>query len=291
MEAASVRIPRQPGGEPAAAARASGLERLGSGLIGPVRSLVEGIGDFAVFAARAFGGLRGLNQYSGEAIRQAGVIIIGSCAVIWFMEFLIGTMCATEGTYPFRSYGATTYASMMNDYCGLREMTPYMIGYIVSAKIGCGLVAEIGSMRINEEIDAMESMGIDPMRFLVGTRLAAAMLTLPLIYLVGLTLSYLGGFLVIVLQVGEVSQASFEMVLWSFQDPLDTVYALIKIMSFGIIIVLVGMYFGWRARGGPVGVGTATARSMMVNLVAVHFVSMLLTAQFWGFGPRAPIGG
>jgi phospholipid/cholesterol/gamma-HCH transport system permease protein len=290
MEAASVRTRHYPGASGSGGPKSS-LGLLADGLISPVRALVEGIGDFASFTVRSFAGLRGLNQYAGEALRQGALIIVGSCLVIWLMEFLIGTMCATEGTYPFRSYGATTYASMMNDYCGLREMTPYMIGYIVSAKIGCGLVAEIGSMRINEEIDAMESLGIDPFRYLIGTRLAAAMVTLPLIYAVGLTLSYFGGFLVICLQVREVSQASFQTILWSFQDPVDTLYAMIKIMIFAIIIVTVGMYFGWRARGGPVGVGTATARSMMVNLVAVHFVSMILTAQFWGPDPRAPVGG
>jgi phospholipid/cholesterol/gamma-HCH transport system permease protein len=211
--------------------------------------------------------------------------------VIILMEFVIGLECGTEANYVLRGYGATVYSGVFTAFCSQREMTPMMFGYIVSAKIGTGLVAQIGSMRITEEIDAMESLGISPMRYLVATRLVAMWLVVPMIYFVGLAATIFGDYTVIVLQIHEVSKGGWETVHWAFTAPIDILYGLIKVMVMGTTISLVGMYYGYTARGGPVGVGSATARSMIVNLVQVHVVNTALTMLFWGLTPRTPIGG
>lgn len=284
MEASSQVVSRGTG-------TASVAQRLSIGLRGPVRSVAEEAGEMALFFGRAVTEVPGSFRYASEILRQAGILIVGSAAIIWFMEFIMGLECGIEANYVLRGYGATIYSGVFTAWCGVREMGPYMWGYILAAKVGCGLVAEIGSMRINDEIDAMESLGINPMRFLVATRLVAAWLTFPLIYLVGLACHFLANFLVVVVQIGEVSQGGWEQVHWAFQDPADILFSEVKIMATGTVIVLVGMFYGYRAKGGPVGVGNATARSMILNLVMVHIIGSLGTMIFWGLSPNAPIGG
>ncbi|WP_241004297.1 ABC transporter permease [Conexibacter sp. SYSU D00693] len=286
MEAGAVRVPRG-----SAAKAPSPGSRLAKGLSEPLHNSVAEAGNMARFFGRALAEVPGSWRYASEILRQAGILVVGSAAVIWFMEFVMGAECATEANYVLRGYGATIYSGVFTSWCANREMGPYMWGYIVSAKIGCGLVAEIGSMRINEELDAMEAQGLNPMRYVVATRLVAAWLTFPLIYLVGLTLHELANYIIIVHQIGEVSQGGWELIHWAFQDPMDLLYGQAKIMAMGTAIVLVAMYYGYHARGGPVGVGTATARSMILNLVLVHIIGSLGTMIFWGLNPRGPIGG
>src|SRR5215212_2287089 len=200
------------------------------------------VGEIAKFAGRDFGEVFGgkVFKYSGEALRQCGVLVLGSALTIWTLMFILGLTCGTEGAYFNRTTGAPSYAGVFAAWCDLREVMPYGFGYMMSAKVGTGLVAEIGAMQIADEVDALEVMGISSMTFLVATRLIAAMLTLPFMYLAGIG---------------------------------------------------VGFFASYTAGGGPVGVGTATAKSMVVNLVLVHLIGMLGTQLFWGANPRAPIGG
>jgi phospholipid/cholesterol/gamma-HCH transport system permease protein len=261
------------------------------GLAEPVRNILTELGEIGAFTGRTLLELRGVWRYSSEILRQAGILIVGSAAVIWFMEFVMGMECGTEANYVLRGYGATIYSGVFTAYCAVRECTPYMWGYILAAKVGCGLTAEIGSMRINEEIDAMEATGINPMRFIVATRLVAAWLTFPFLYIVGLGFHYLANWLIIVVQIHEVSQAGWQTIHWAFTNPTDILYSEIKGMVSGTAIVMVAMYYGYRARGGPIGVGTATARSMILNLILIHITGSALTMLFWGVNPHAPVGG
>ena len=117
-------------------------------------------------------------HFFGEALRQAGILILGSALVIWGMVFILGLQCGIEGAYFNRSVGAPAYAGVFAAWCDLREMVPYMFGYIMAAKVGTGIVAELGAMRINEEIDALEVMGVQtdhvPGRHPPAGRLAGA---------------------------------------------------------------------------------------------------------------------
>jgi phospholipid/cholesterol/gamma-HCH transport system permease protein len=157
--------------------------------------------------------------------------------------------------------------------------------------VGTGIVAELGSMRISDEIDALEVMGISGITFLCATRLLAALMVLPFVYLCSIGAGFFASYIAVVQQIGDVSSGGFFLIFWEFQNPPDLIYSLIKAMMMAIIIVLVGCYYGYNASGGPVGVGTATAKSMVFNIVAVHIVGMLGTQLFWGANPRAPIGG
>jgi phospholipid/cholesterol/gamma-HCH transport system permease protein len=152
-------------------------------------------------------------------------------------------------------------------------------------------VAELGSMRISDEIDALEVMGISGMTFLCGTKLLASWLVLPFVYLISIGCGFLASYIAVVQQIGDVSSGGYFLIFWEFQNPPDLLFSLIKAMAMATMIVLVGCYYGYNASGGPVGVGTATAKSMVLNLVGVHLIGMLGTQLFWGANPRAPIGG
>jgi phospholipid/cholesterol/gamma-HCH transport system permease protein len=230
-------------------------------------------------------------QFIAETVRQAGILIVSSTLVIWGLVFIIGLQCGIEGAYLLRSEGSPQYAGVFSAWCDLRELAPLCFGYMMAAKVGTGIVAELGSMRISEEIDALEVMGISGITFLCSTRLLASWLVLPFMYLGAVAWGFLASYIAVVQQVANVSAGGYSLIFWEFQNPGDLLYSLIKAMVMATVIVLVGCYYGYTASGGPVGVGTATAKSMVVNIVSVHFIGMLGTQLFWGANPRAPIGG
>ena len=257
------------------------------------RDWISSFGEIAKFSGRVLGQVYGLRvfRFFGEALRQAGILILSSTLVIWGLVFIIGLQCGIEGAYFNRSVGAPAYAGVFSAWCDLRELVPYAFGYMMAAKVGTGIVAELGSMRISDEIDALEVMGIDSMLFLCATRLLAAWMVLPFMYIAAVGAGFFASYLAVVQQIGEVSSGGFFLVFWMFQNPPDLLYSVLKGMFMATAIVLVGCYYGYTAGGGPVGVGTATAKSMVLNIVLVHLIGMLGTQLFWGANPRAPIGG
>jgi phospholipid/cholesterol/gamma-HCH transport system permease protein len=257
------------------------------------RDWIANFGEIVKFTSRIVGEVftGKVFKFFGEALRQAGILILSSTLVIWGLIFIIGLQCGIEGAYFNRAVGAPAYAGVFAAWCDLRELVPYAFGYMMSAKVGTGIVAELGSMRISDEIDALEVMGISSMTFLCATRLLAAWMVLPFMYLAGVGAGFFASYLAVVQQIGEVSSGGFFLIFWMFQNPPDLMYSVIKGMSMATAIVLVGCYYGYNASGGPVGVGTATAKSMVLNIVLVHLLGMLGTQLFWGANPRAPIGG
>lgn len=259
------------------------------GLSSSARQSVEVLGEIVRFSGRTIKDFPDVRHYVSEVLRQCGILILSSALIVWFMQFMMGTMCGTESYYITKQVGAPSYSGVLGVYCGLREMGPYMWAYIFAAKVGCGLVAEIGSMRIAEEVDAMEVMGIKSRSYLVGTRVIAYWIAMPFMFIVGLVCVYASVYLVTVVQLGGVSSGGYLNIFWLYQNPLDLIYAIAKIMAMGTAIVFVGCYYGYTATGGPVGVGQNTAKSMMVNMVLVHVISTIGTFLFWGLDPNAPI--
>src|SRR5579884_2547955 len=263
------------------------------GALATPRGWVESFGEIVKFTSKIVGEVFRLRvfKYFGETLRQAGILIVSSTLVIWGLVFIIGLQCGIEGAYFDQANGVPAYAGVFAAWCDLRELVPYAFGYMMAAKIGTGLVAELGSMKISDEIDALEVMGISGIRFLCATRLLAALMVLPFVYLASIGAGFLASYLTVVQQIGYVSSGGFFLIFWEFQNAPDLLYSLIKAMAMAIVIVIVGCYYGYNASGGPVGVGTATAKSMILNLVSVHLIAMLGTQLFWGANPRAPIGG
>jgi phospholipid/cholesterol/gamma-HCH transport system permease protein len=258
------------------------------------REWLAATGEIARFGARMAVDVYSLRvfRFFGESLRQAGILIVGSTLVVWSLVFLMGIgVCGIGGAYFTLSTGAPAYSGVFAAWCDLREAVPYAFGYMVAAKVGTGIVAELGAMRISEEIDALEVMGIDSMVFLCATRLLACWIVLPFMYVAGVGVAYLGSYIGVVQQLGFVSSGGYLLIFWQFQNVPDLLFSVIKGMSMATVIVLVACYYGYNASGGPVGVGTATAKSMVLNLVFVTLIGMLGTQVFWGANPRAPIGG
>jgi phospholipid/cholesterol/gamma-HCH transport system permease protein len=265
-----------------------------SELLALPREWLEVSGEMGRFMADVLRDVYGLRvfRFFGETLRQAGILIVGSTGVIWGLVFIIGLgPCGIQAAYFNEAAGVPGYAGLFSALCNLREAVPLTFGYMMSAKVGTGIVAELGAMRISEEIDALEVMGVNSMTFLCGTRLLAAWLVLPFMYIGGIGVAFLGSYIAIVKQVGYVSSGGYLLIFWQFQNPGDFLFSLIKGMVMATLIVLVGCYYGYKASGGPVGVGQATAKSMALNLVLVNVIDALGTQIFWAGNPRAPIGG
>jgi phospholipid/cholesterol/gamma-HCH transport system permease protein len=258
------------------------------------REWLSATGEIASFMGRVMTDVYGgrVFRFFGETLRQCGILIVGSSLVIWSLVFITGLgPCGIEAAYFNQSVGAPTYSGVFAAWCNLREAVPYAFGYMMSAKVGTGIVAELGAMRISEEIDALEVMGINSVTFLCATRLLAAWLVLPFMYLIAIGVGFLASYIAVVQQIGYVSAGGYLLIFWQFQNPPDLLFSVIKGMTMATLIVLVGCYYGYTASGGPVGVGTATAKSMVLNLVFVTLIGMFGTQVFWGANPRAPIGG
>ena len=180
------------------------------------RDWLASLGDIARFCARVVGLVYSgrVFQFFGEALRQAGILILGSTIVIWGLVFILGLQCGIEGAYFNRAVGAPAYAGVFAAWCDLREVIPYTFGYMMSAKVGTGIVAELGAMRISDEIDALEVMGVPPITFLAATRLLAAWLTLPFMYLAAIGVGYFASWLAVVEQIGEVSEGGYFLIFW-----------------------------------------------------------------------------
>ena len=215
------------------------------------RDWLGSLGDIARFCGRVMGLVYSgrVLQFFGETLRQAGILILGSTLVIWGLVFILGLQCGIEGAYFSRSVGAPANAGTFAAWCDLREVIPYAFGYMMAAKVGTGIVAELGAMRISDEVDALEVMGVSPMIFLCATRLLGAWLTLPFMYLAAIGVGYLASYIAVVEQVAEVSTGGYFLIFWMFQNPPDLIFSLIKAMFMATAIVLVGCYYGYTASG------------------------------------------
>src|ERR1700689_672700 len=211
------------------------------------REWLASTGEIGRFAATMVGDVYGgrVFRFFGETLRQAGILIIFSTLVIWSLVFIVGLgTCGIEAAYFNESTGTANYAGVFAAWCNLREAVPYVFGYMLAAKVGTGIVAELGAMRISDEIDALEVMGIDSMTFLCATRLLAAWLVLPFMYIGAIGVAYFGSYIAVVHQVDSVSSGGYFLLFWQFQNPPDFLFSLIKGMTMATVIVLVGCYYG-----------------------------------------------
>src|SRR5436189_512589 len=194
------------------------------------REWLAASGEIGKFTGRIVGDVYGLRvfRFFGEALRQSGILIIYSTAIIWTLMFILGLQCGIEGAYFTAAQGAPAYSGVFSAWCDLREITPYAFGYMMAAKVGTGIVAELGAMRISEEIDALETMGVPPMVYLASTRLLAAWIALPLIYLGAIAIMFFASWLAVVQQIGDVSSGGYLAVFWAFQNPPDLIFSVVK---------------------------------------------------------------
>jgi phospholipid/cholesterol/gamma-HCH transport system permease protein len=265
----------------------------GTGRLDRLREPMLPFGRAAYFFWLALRGVLGgrVRRYFGEALRQAFILARGSVVIVLVFVLSFGLIIGTEAAYAARLVGAPSAAGAFTAIGDLREIIPYSFGYMMAAKVSTGFVAEIGTMRITEEVDALDVLGLDSLVYLASTRVLATWMILPFVYAVGILVSFLGSFLVVVDQIGQSSAGGYLELFWKFQSTSDYTFSIIKGMVMATFVVLVGCYYGYTVRGGPAEVGRATSKSMIVNLIGVHFIGILGSELFWGGAPRLPIGG
>ena len=252
--------------------------------------IVDGAGEYFTFVFQALAGMRKLGQYGGEVLRQTALLSLGSVLVIVFISFMAGATCGIEATAISRAIGAGIAAPLFSVFCTTREVVPFIFGFIVAAKIGGGMVAELGAMRVAEEVDAMDVMGVPSISYLVSTRFLAAMIMLPVTYAIALGAGQAASWLASFVRSPDISQGTWEYAFYTaFAFPDDLIFTMTKGVVLSLSVVMTALYFGYRVRGGPVEVGIATARSMAVNLMLVTILNMLMTFVFWGFDPGLPV--
>ena len=242
----------------------------------------EHAGGLVAFAIRAVRELPvAIRLYPSEVFRQAGLFIRSNAMVVLFMLFMLGALLGITGTFLFETVGLDSYVSAINAVPMMRGVVEIVFGWILAAKCGCGIVAELGAMRLSEEIDAMEGMGIRSLPYLDGTRLAANLMVLPFLFVAALAVHFLAAKLFFVDFLNTVSSGGFSYVLFLLQSPRDFMVAVLWGTIVGFIVTIVACYYGYNAKGGPVGVGRNTAQAMLVNLVLISVTAMILAQIFY----------
>src|SRR5947207_6995019 len=256
----------------------------------PGLDLFDVLGQIVLCAVRAVRSVPRSARFRREIWWYAAFLAVFSTPVSLLMTYFSGSQCSVEAYYSLHQLGGDeSLAGVFNALCDMREITPLFFGFAIDAKVGCGLVAELGTMRINEEIDALETMGVPSIPFLVTTRMVAALLVLPVMYVLALATSFFASWVVQRFQIGLVSNGVYFSYFWRFTNLTDFGYSLIKAVIFAFLVISVGVYYGYHVRGGAVGIGRAVAKTMAISLVMIVVVNAILTQIFWGTNPNLPI--
>ena len=252
--------------------------------------VVDAAGEYASFTLKGFAGLRRVGDYAGEALRQASMIALGSMLVILWISFLAGATCGLEGSAISRALGTGIAAPIFSAFCTTREIVPFIFGFIVAAKIGGGIVAELGAMRVNEEVDALEVMGIPSLPFLVTTRMIAGFIAVIPLYVIGLLSSYVATRLIATGYYGQ-SKGTYDHYFHLFLPPGDVLWSFLKVLVFAVVIILIHCYYGYTASGGPAGVGMAVGKAVRTSIVAINLVDFFLSLAIWGATTTVRLAG
>lgn len=240
-------------------------------------------GELVSFGLRVLGECpAALRLFPSEVLRQASLMLRSNGLVVVFMLFMLGALLGITGTALFEGIGLESYVAAIPAVAIMRGVVEIVFGWVLAAKAGCGIVAELGAMRISEEIDAMEVMGVRSIPYLVSTRVVAAAVVLPALFATGLLVHFYASKLFFVDLLKAVSPGGFWDVLYLMQGPRDLIAATIWASVIGVVVTIVSCFYGYTAKGGPVGVGRATAQAMLVNLVLISLISMILAQVFYG---------
>lgn len=263
-------------------------------------SAILRIGHLAAFLARALISIPiALRHYRKECLRILsdvtwgnGSIVVGggTAGVIIVLGGAAGAIVGIEGYNALHLLGMEPATGMVASTATTRELAPIMASLAFAAQAGCRFTAQLGAMRISEEIDALEALAIRPIPYLVSTRLLASIIAVIPLYLVCLAVNYVSVQLVVGLSgglSGGTYQHYFELVL----NPTDIMYSLVKAVIFVIITTTIQCYYGFYAHGGPQGVGTASGRAMRASISVMIVANLLLTVAFWGVGSGARLSG
>jgi phospholipid/cholesterol/gamma-HCH transport system permease protein len=222
----------------------------------------------------------------------AGALIVGGgmIFVIFSMSFFTGTEVGLQGFKGLEQIGAEAFTGLVGSFANTREVTPLIAGVAFAAQVGAGFTAELGAMRISEEIDALEVMSVPSRVYLVCTRVVAALIAIIPLYLISLFASFFATKLVST-QFFGLSPGVYDYYFRLYLPPIDILFSLIKAGIFAVVVALIHCYYGYYASGGPAGVGVAVGRAIRLSIVAVVVLNLVLSLIFWGGGNTVSLTG
>lgn len=263
-------------------------------------AFLDRLGDQLWFYVRALAWTpRTLVRYKREVMRLLAEVTLGSGAlaviggtvgVIVGLTFFTGTEVGLQGYAALNQIGTAAFAGFVSAYFNTREIAPLVAGIGLAATVGCGFTAQLGAMRISEEVDALEVMAVPSMPFLVTTRIIAGLIAIIPLYVVGLLSSYFATRLTVTQFYGQ-SPGTFDHYFNQFLPPGDVLWSLGKVLVFAVVIILIHCYYGYYASGGPAGVGVAVGRAVRTSIVAINVIDLFLSMAIWGTTTTVRLAG
>ena len=265
----------------------------------PLRTL-DKLGEELSFYLRALGWApRTVRRYKKEIMRLlaevtlgtgAMAVIGGTVGVIAAMTFFTGTEVGLQGYAALNQLGTSAFSGFVSAYFNTREIAPLVSAIALAATVGCGFTAQLGAMRISEEVDALEVMAIPSMPFLVATRVVGGLIAIIPLYVVGLLSSYFASRLVVTQFYGQ-SAGTYDHYFNAFLPPGDVLWSFGKVLVFAVTVILIHCYHGYNASGGPAGVGVAVGRAVRTSIVAINVLDLLMSMAIWGASTTVRLAG
>ncbi len=242
---------------------------------------------------------RTISRYKKEILRLLAEVTLGSGAlaviggtvgVITGLAFFTGTEVGLQGYAALNQIGTAAFTGFVSAYFNTREIAPVIAGIALAATVGCGFTAQLGAMRISEEIDALEVMAIPSLPFLVTSRILAGLIAVVPLYVVGLMSSYFATRLTVTNFFGQ-SPGTYDHYFNQFLPPGDVLWSFGKVLIFAVVVILIHCYYGYTASGGPAGVGVAVGRAVRTSIVAVNVIDLFLSMAIWGASTTVRLAG
>jgi len=211
----------------------------------------------------------------GEILQQMQVVAIGSLPLVITTSVFVGAVTAVQAVYQMQAYVPMKFLGVMISKSVFIELGPVLIALVVGSRLCANYAAELGTMKVTEQLDAMSIMAIDPVCYLAMPRFVATVLMIPVATILANAVAIFGGYMASVLTL-DVTSSTFIEGLRMFYDPLDLIGGLIKSVIFGGIIAMSGIYFGFNTEGGAEGVGKATMTAVVGSCLSVLVGDYLL---------------
>jgi phospholipid/cholesterol/gamma-HCH transport system permease protein len=208
-------------------------------------------------------------------------LIGGTVAVVGFLTLSVGSLVGIQGYNQFSSFGTEALTGFASAYFVTRLLAPVIAGIALAATIGAGATAQLGAMRINEEIDALEVIGIRSIAYLASNRVVAGVIVVIPLYCVAMLTSYFSARFTTTYVYGQ-STGVYDHYFHTFLNPTDLIWSFFQAIMMAIVIMLVHTFYGFTASGGPAGVGEAVGRSVRTSLIAAVFVVLFLSLAIYG---------
>lgn len=245
-----------------------------------LKDLLTYIGEVTILLGRASRfAMQGAIDLS-DLIQQMGVIGVKSVPIAALTTFTSAAVIALYFSNFLIQYGAASLTGAVVALALSRELAPVLVGVVVAARAGSAIAAEIGTMKVTEQIDALRSLAVSPIQYLVLPRVLACLIMLPVLCVVADAAGLLGGYLIAVWQ--GVPSSTFPQAIQDYAEPRDFYMGMLKTVVFGLIVSLVGCHQGLSATRGATGVGRATTNAVVISIVLVYIANFLLAYIMFG---------